>query len=413
MIKNNTYRPWMVLGLTAALASGNVFPAFAGPGDQPEPGSAYEAELLRLQDNHMEYDELEGLIKNYYGPIKSGYDMVKGQIQDNGLISASERVMADDLYAQADDLYELAKEQTGMDKAISTATAQALRANARKMRSAAASLDRSLSRSEASSEKQLNRQVNALVMSVQSLMNQYEQLLSQRQVAAKGLELSQAAQALQQTMQAQGMAVDGDVISAAAQLSSTQAGLNALDAGIEQIHKLLCNFTGWGLDGNPEIGPVPSADIEAISAIDVNADKERAVGNNYQLISLRGSSDGGMTDLQNRTTKSTTQRANKLRNVEYSENTVRSDIQTLYDTILEKKAAYDSAATAYESAKIAWNAAQIQKQNGSLSQIQFLQQELSFLQAQSGFQCADLSLRQAMEDYNWAVRGVQVDASAK
>ena len=91
-----------------------------------------------------------------------------------------------------------------MDKAVSTATAQALRANARKMRSAAASLDRSLGRSEASSEKQLNRQVNALVMTVQSLMNQYEQLLSQRQVAAKGLELSQAAQTLQQTMQAQG-----------------------------------------------------------------------------------------------------------------------------------------------------------------------------------------------------------------
>ena len=64
-------------------------------------------------------------------------------------------------------------------------------------------------------------------------------------------------------------------------------------------------------------------------------------------------------------------------------------------------------------AKIAWNAAQIQKQNGSLSQIQFLQQEMAFLQAQSGFKCADLSLRQAMEDYNWAVKGVQVDVSAE
>lgn len=68
MIKNNTYRPWWVLGLTAALASGNEFPAFAGPGDQPEPGSAYEAELLRLQDNHMEYDELEGLNQKLLRP---------------------------------------------------------------------------------------------------------------------------------------------------------------------------------------------------------------------------------------------------------------------------------------------------------------------------------------------------------
>ena len=115
-----------------------------------------------------------------------------------------------------------------------------------------------------------------------------------------------------------------------------------------------------------------------------------------------------MTDLQVRTTKSTTQKENKVRNVEYSENTVRSNIQTLYDTILEKKSSYDSAVTAYQSAEMAWNAAQIQKQNGSLSQIQYLQQELAWLQAQSGLKCADLALQQAMQDYDWAVRGVSV-----
>ena len=85
------------------------------------------------------------------------------------------------------------------------------------------------------------------------------------------------------------------------------------------------------------------ADLAAIDAIDVNADKEKAVNNNYNLISLRSSTGGGMTDFQARTTKTTTQTENRLRNVEYSENTVRSDIQALYDQILEKHAAYDAA----------------------------------------------------------------------
>ena len=40
-----------------------------------------------------------------------------------------------------------------------------------------------------------------------------------------------------------------------------------------------------------------------------------------------------MTDLQIRTSKTTTQIANKLRNVEYSEENVRSNIQALYDAM--------------------------------------------------------------------------------
>ena len=108
--------------------------------------------------------------------------------------------------------------------------------------------------------------------------------------------------------------------------------------------------------------------------------------------------------------RSSTQTKNKLRNVEYSEDSLRSSIQTLYDTILEQKAAYDSAATAMQSAQLTWNAAQLQWQNGSLSQLGYLQQELAYLQAQSGFTCADLALQQAMQNYDWAVKGVTVSA---
>ena len=90
-----------------------------------------------------------------------------------------------------------------------------------------------------------------------------------------------------------------------------------------------------------------------------------------------------MTDFQMRTTEGMTQKANKMRTVNYSEDQLRSDMKVLYDTLFEKKAAYDAASTAYQSAQMGWNAAQIQRQNGSLSQIQFLQQELAYLQAEA------------------------------
>lgn len=393
--------------LSVVLAASVPFTVLA---DQTDPNVAYEQEQQLLSDGHLDYGEIEGRVKNYYGPMKSAYDMAKGMVEDQADIAVNERIMANDLLSQADVAEDMAEEQTGMDQAISAATAKALRQSARQMRNVASMMGQSLKKTS-STERQVDRQANSLIMNVQSMMNQYEQLVSQRAMAAKGVELARTARALQDTMQSQGMAVDSDVLSAAASLSSAQSQLASLDAGMEQIYKLLCSFTGYDPASGVTFGAIPSVDLAAIDAIDVNADKEKAVNNNYNLISLRSSTGGGMTDFQARTTKTTTQTENRLRNVEYSENTVRSDIQALYDQILEKRAAYDAAKTAYESGKMVWDAAQIQKQNGSLSQIQYLQQELAWLTAESGYHCAGLELQQAIQNYRWAVAGVAVSVS--
>ena len=393
--------------LSVVLAASVPFTVLA---DQTDPNVAYEQEQQLLSDGHLDYGEIEGRVKNYYGPMKSAYDMAKGMVEDQADIAVNERIMANDLLSQADVAEDMAEEQTGMDQAISAATAKALRQSARQMRNAASMMGQSLKKTS-STERQVDRQANSLIMNVQSMMNQYEQLVSQRAMAAKGVELARTARALQDTMQSQGMAVDSDVLSAAASLYSAQSQLASLDAGMEQIYKLLCSFTGYDPASGVTFGAIPSADLAAIDAIDVNADKEKAVNNNYNLISLRSSTGGGMTDFQARTTKTTTQTENRLRNVEYSENTVRSDIQALYDQILEKRAAYDAAKTAYESGKMVWDAAQIQKQNGSLSQIQYLQQELAWLTAESGYHCAGLELQQAIQNYRWAVAGAAVSVS--
>lgn len=393
--------------LSVVLAASVPFTVLA---DQTDPNVASEQEQQLLSDGHLDYGEIEERVKNYYGPMKSAYDMAKGMVEDQADIAVNERIMASDLLSQADVAEDMAEEQTGMDQAISAATAKALRQSARQMRNAASMMGQSLKKTS-STERQVDRQANSLIMNVQSMMNQYEQLVSQRAMAAKGVELARTARALQDTMQSQGMAVDSDVLSAAASLSSAQSQLASLDAGMEQIYKLLCSFTGYDPASGVTFGAIPSADLAAIDAIDVNADKEKAVNNNYNLISLRSSTGGGMTDFQARTTKTTTQTENRLRNVEYSENAVRSDIQALYDQILEKRAAYDAAKTAYESGKMVWDAAQIQKQNGSLSQIQYLQQELAWLTTESGYHCAGLELQQAIQNYRWAVAGAAVSVS--
>ncbi len=408
-MKTNHLRSVTAATMALLLAVSVPFQTFAA---EENPAGSYCADQQRLADNQLDYDEIGARVKEYYGPIKSAYAMARGMKEDQGQISVNSRTTADDLLSQAKAAEDLAKEQSGMEQMISKATARALRKSVNQLRTTANSLDRSLER-KSSSEKQIDRQANSLILNVEMMLNQYQQLLSQRTIAAKGVELATAAKQLQDTMQAQGMAVDADVLSAAASLSTSQSQLNQLDAGIEQIRKMLCSFTGYDEAANPVFGEVPSADPSYIATVNVTEDKEKAVNNNYNLISLRSQTGGGMTDLQIRTSKTTTQTANKLRNVEYSEENVRSNIQALYDEMEEKNASYTAAKTAYESGQIAWQATQIQKANGMLSNIQYMQQELAWLQAQSGYKCADLALQQALQNYKWAVAGVSVSADTQ
>ena len=408
-MKKNHLSSMTAATMAFLLAASAPFQAFA---EEANPDSSYSVDQERLTDNQLDYDEIGARVKEYYGPIKSAYNMVRGMTEDQGQIAVNERTMADDLISQARAAEDLAKDQTGMDQMINKATAKALRKTANQMRTMANNMDRSLSRKN-SSEKQIDRQANSLILNVEMMLNQYQQLQSQRTIAAKGVELATAAKQLQNTMQAQGMAVDADVLSAAASLSSGQSQLNTLDAGIEQICKMLCSFTGYDEASNPVFGEVPAADPSYIATVNVAEDKEKAVNNNYELISLRGQAGGGMTDLQIRTSKTTTQIANKLRNVEYSEENVRSNIQALYDAMEEKNSSYSAAKTAYESGQISWQAAQVQKANGMLSNIQYMQQELAWLQAQSGYKCADLALQQAIQNYKWAVAGASVSADTQ
>lgn len=408
-MKTNHLRSVTAATMALLLAASVPFQTFAA---EENPAGSYCADQQRLADNQLDYDEIGARVKEYYGPIKSAYAMARGMKEDQGQIAVNSRTTADALLSQAKAAEDLAKEQSGMEQMISKATARALRKSVNQLRTTANSLDRSLER-KSSSEKQIDRQANSLILNVEMMLNQYQQLLSQRTIAAKGVELATAAKQLQDTMQAQGMAVDADVLSAASSLSTSQSQLNQLDAGIEQIRKMLCSFTGYDEAANPVFGEVPSADPSYIATVNVTEDKEKAVNNNYNLISLRSQTGGGMTDLQIRTSKTTTQTANKLRNVEYSEENVRSNIQALYDEMEEKNASYTAAKTAYESGQIAWQAAQIQKANGMLSNIQYMQQELAWLQAQSGYKCADLALQQALQNYKWAVAGVSVSADTQ
>ena len=197
----NRRKGLMALSLAAVMTAGSTAVALA---DEPGvvPGETYTEAMARLQDSHMEYDELTELIKNYYAPIKSAYSMIDTMEEDQGSIATAMRVVADDYMSQADQLADvLGSGNPAVMQVVG---------GARMLRSSAGSMDRAIERSKSS--RSVDRQVNMIVSGAETLMNQYEYYLAQRTVVAKALEIARTAQAIQQTMQAQGLAVDADVL---------------------------------------------------------------------------------------------------------------------------------------------------------------------------------------------------------
>ena len=177
----NRRKGFMALSLAAVMAVGGAGAALA---DEPGvvPGDTYTEAMARLQDSHMEYDELTDLIKNCYAPIKSAYSMIDTMEEDQGSIATAMRVVADDYMSQADQLADvLGSGNPAVMQVVG---------GARMLRSSAGSMDRSIERSKSS--RSVDRQVNMIVSGAETLMNQYEYYLAQRTVVAKALEIDHA-----------------------------------------------------------------------------------------------------------------------------------------------------------------------------------------------------------------------------
>ena len=59
------------------LAASAPFQAFA---EEANPDSSYSVDQERLTDNQLDYDEIGARVKEYYGPIKSAYN-IRGRSQ--------------------------------------------------------------------------------------------------------------------------------------------------------------------------------------------------------------------------------------------------------------------------------------------------------------------------------------------
>ena len=394
------------LAITPVMTYGAEFKA--------EPGMPYDMETTaKLEDNVMEYGEIEMLIETYNTTLKNmkeSYNDNKDSMKDIEKVKDQIRDGSDTLYETADELSGLAAsmqsmigfEIPAMGMSVSPTaygelvyTSTLLEAQAEQV---LLSADQMTEMSPEMMRIQMVDQVRAaLVSGAQSAMNGYEQLLIQKESLTQTLELLEAVYQSTERQASAGMATQSDVITAKQNLDSAKAGMMTIEANEVKIRQTLCTMLGWAYDASPEIPEIPAPDLERIEKMNLVNDTETAKNNNFTLKYNRLSEDtltNGSVEMQN------LQRTMKAEEAE-----IASSMVNLYNAVFQARSEYSTAQAAYELEQVKMAAADRKMSLGMVGRLEYLQQKMSHKTAEVNVRTAELALLQAMETYDWAVKG--------
>ena len=236
-----------------------------------------------------------------------------------------------------------------------------------------------------------------IVVSTQNLFNSYNQLRVNADLIQKNVEVMEAVANATQTQASIGMATQADVLKAQKNLQSIKSTQTETLSSLETLRQNLCMMTGWSYDAQPEIKEVPQADLAAIDQINLEADRQKALENNYDL----QYSKRALNNMQ----ENSTDKKNQERTVKNLEQSISASMTNLYNDIQQKKIAWQLAQAELATEQQSMSAVETKRGLGMVSDLEYLQAQSSFLGKQIAERTANMALFQAVETYNWAVNG--------
>lgn len=391
------------LSLSMAAVPGTVF------ADEfvAEPGQRYDAETLaRMKDNVLEYEEIELLIDEYNPTLKNLRQTYQDNRENVGKDAArlKEQVFSGSgaMAEQAGFMLDQANSIEGMiGYGGAAAYAQLVYASEVLSQQSEQMLLSADSITQMTPQMLRLQTVEtpkaALIAGAQSAVVGYEQLLLAKENLENGIELLELVYESTQTQAAAGLATQNDVLKARQNLESTQATRLTIDSNIQKTRQSLCTMLGWEYTDTPEIQKVPSADLTRIDRMNPETDKAAAVDNNftrrYNVLSYETLTDGSV------------QQQNMVRTLENEAAEIASELTNLYNQVLQKRNEYQTAIAAYELEKTKMDTAERKHSVGMIGRLEYRQQVNAYKTAEINIKTADLALFQAMETYDWAVKG--------
>lgn len=389
------HRKRAIAAVTACMLAVTSVPAFAysptGPGASPEAGRYSEEELARLQDNVLEYSEIQNRIREYNPTISQVWKTYEDTRQDYANM-VTELESQYQVVKNLADSYESAGEMMGNQVLISTAK-QLKKGYQSTMESMEDTVSQWNDNKSTGSIRSYERQMTA---GAQQAMIGYDTIRQNIATLETMVQLYDRQYQMYTRQKELGLATDKDVLSSYTSFLSAQSQLASLNNQADSVRRSLCQLLGYDPETNPEIRSLPAFDMTRLEGMNLEEDTKKAIGNNYTLISQRTSAAG----------KTNAKRENRNKILDEGDQKLTIEMQRLYQDVMDKKAAYDAAATGYQAAEASWGAAQRQYQNGLISEIQYIGLQLAYYQKKAAFESANLSLWQAMENYDWGITGL-------
>ena len=377
-----TWKRAAALTLSALLAAGSVFPALA----VEKPAEMDDATWARLQDNTLEYDEIENLVLYYNPTYRQVVDTIEVQLEP---LKTAVADLKDYVQDQRDEARKAKDNDDMISYKIGMATAAAIEKQAVK------GLETGLRTAQGATKPTKDQIRRTMTSVIEGLVITYNQTLASKELVDTSVALAQAAYDSTVAQQSIGIATEADVQSALKSLTSAQNGQKSLEDGLKTLKRNICVQTGWDYNADMEIGAVPAPDLASISAMNPDEDTKKAISYNPTISSLRASNGHGDVN-----------RGIKERSLEDTENKISTKVHDLYTAVLQSKITYDGAASAYESARLTMEGNERKYAMGMLGNLQYLQLKMTYLQQKQAYDTAVLSLNQAINDYNRALYGV-------
>ena len=373
----------LVLALTAVM--GGLSP-MAALGASPE-FARTEQEWARLQDNVIEYDEIPDLIHEYNATVQNNqYDYQKFR-EDYGDTNSD---VADAYNDLAQDFYD---DMSGETDAGSMMSDLQLDIQARNMLKQA---DNTLEDSKIYLLTYEMAEDN-LAATAQSNMISYHKKQLELEQKQTDLELAREKYSLEQVKQAAGTVTAVDVLTAKESLQSSENNIKELESGIENLKEELYISLGWKHNDSPDIKERPQMDVSRIDGMDPDRDLETALENNYTLkINKR--------KLENARSKTTRESLEtKIRN---NEKQIGASLSSAYKNVLSARLSYEQAVAEAQLEETNTNIAAGKLQAGMMTSLEYKEQEYKMESSRLNAEMAAVSLFQAMETYDWSVKGL-------
>lgn len=377
-----------VFGLALAVSCAGTSAAWASP------EFAHSSEKwASLRDNVLEYGELADLIHEYNATVinnRMEYDEYRGKDHDD--MKNAYQDIADKMAASSDRILDsVNEEQPGYGSAAASAISARLSAEQNQEMADQQNEDGRVKKLE------YDRQEAVLVQEAQTKMLSYWQREKQDPALREAESLARSQYNAVAVKAAQGMATQADLLSAKEKAEAALAAIETNNKERDGLRRELCVMTGWNYDAQPDIREIPAPGQEEADNINLEADKEAALVNNYTQAAnerrLSFTGNGSQWELMNH-------------KVENGSLQIEADVEAKYKLLKQAQADFVQAEGELEVAVQNARSAERRYSLGTISRNEMTETQGGLASKQSTRDVAGLKYRQALEDYRWAVNGL-------